>query len=260
MHTLDEVWLSSLTKAINGGAPVSPRGQPTLELASHQIMVDMRYPVLTVPQRKLSYKFMAAEALWIMDGDDALANIRPWNERMAEFSDDGVVLAGAYGPPAAAQFQYVLRTLLQDPDTRQATLTLWKPNPPVSKDIPCTIALDYKLRNGELHCHAFMRSSDLWLGLPYDVFTFSMMAIYLCSELNEHWSAGQVAPGNLYLTAASSHLYDRDWEKAVICLLPGLPAKPLPAPPSFWVRQSKDLEHALTRLREGSAAHRWWQT
>jgi thymidylate synthase len=189
----------------------------TLELVHRTVEVDMRAPVVAVIPRGANYKFMAAEAYWIINGDNSLAGIVPYNSVMAKFSDDGKTLAGAYGVPLSQQIGYVINKLEEDHDTRQAVMTFWRPNPLPSKDIPCTVALDFKIRDGKLNLHVFMRSSDQWLGLPYDIFSFSMIAYAVMSCLNsEHrpWSAPTVKPGTLYLTAASSHIYEAHWSPA----------------------------------------------
>ena len=211
---LDYMWLELLRSTFSRGGPVNPRGMKTLELRHHTVSIDMRRPVLMVPERKLSYQFMAAEAYWILSGSNKVSSIAPWNKNISQFSDDGVVFAGAYGPRIAAQLEYVTQALLKDPDTRQATMTIWTPSPGPSKDIPCTVAVDFKVRGGELNCHVFMRSSDQWMGLPYDLFNFSMLSHLVCGLVNTHEPQRELAPGRLYLTAASSHLYETQWEAA----------------------------------------------
>lgn len=212
-HYFPFVWLNLLETLVKQGHHVTVRDQATLELSHHTLVVDMRYPVLTVPERRLNYRFMAAEAAWILSGDDRVATITPYNERIADYSDDGLTFFGAYGPRIEEQLDYVVRKLIADPSSRQAGLTTWRPNPPVTKDVPCTVALFFSIRDGWLHCHAFMRSSDAWLGVPYDVFNFSMLTYLICGLLNAHYGQPKLVPGRLYLTAASSHLYHRDVAK-----------------------------------------------
>jgi thymidylate synthase len=156
---------------------------------------------------------MTAEALWIVAGRRDLAFLTQYNKKMAEYSDDGFTLYGAYGPRYVAQRDYVVNKLLEDRDTRQATLTLWRPNPHASKDIPCTVAVDFKIRRDVLNCHIFMRSSDIYLGLPYDMFSFSMIALDILHRFNAGSPTAPASPGLLYITAASSHIYERDVEK-----------------------------------------------
>lgn len=211
-NPIDIVWHNQLSKVLTYGKDIAPRGQNTKELVNQVFEVNMKYPVLICPERRLSYKFMAAEALWILSGDDKVETIAPYNKNIKQFSDDGIVFQGAYGPRIISQLDYVIESLRKDRESRQAVLTIWNPNPKPSKDIPCTVSITFQIRDNKLDCFVFMRSSDLFLGIPYDVFNFSMLSHLVCSELDN------VTPRTLYLTAASSHLYETDFEKAINCL------------------------------------------
>lgn len=216
-----EMWINSVLRALASDNVVAPRGRPTRELPQFTVRVAMTRPLVSVPERKLSTKFACAEALWMLDGDDRVEPLAKFAPAMRDFSDDGVTLAGAYGPEIKRQLDYVVNTLGRDRDTRQAVLTMWKPNPPPSKDIPCTIALDFKIREGKLNCHAFMRSSDIWLGLPYDVFSFSMVAAHVACRANviiRLKGGDPIGLGSLFLTAASSHLYEDNVPAAEACV------------------------------------------
>ena len=202
---INVAWRRLLTDIIASGRKISPRGDPTLELDHQTIAVDATRAVITEPERYLSYKFMAAEALWIINGRDDLSYLLPYAPSYARFSDDGKTLAGAYGPRIWSQLSRTVELLCRDPDTRQAAISIWTPNPEPSKDTPCTIAIDFKIRGGELNAHVFMRSSDVWLGLPYDLASFSLLTVFVTWMLNRKGS--KVIPGTLYLTASSSHLY-----------------------------------------------------
>ena len=265
---LDYMWLELLRTTFARGQPVNPRGLKTLELHHHTVSIDMRRPVLMVPERKLSYQFMAAEAYWIISGSDRVSHIAPWNKNISQFSDDGQVFAGAYGPRIKAQLDYVVRALLSDQDTRQAVMTIWTPNPAPSKDIPCTVALDFKIRDGQLNCHAFMRSSDQWMGLPYDLFNFSLLSHFICGVVNTQQPQLELAPGRLYLTAASSHLYDAQWEaaRAILNLAPGRDQYKIVQPPRtpkefFQPSGHLSVLTTLEMLRDTKAGDplRWWE-
>jgi thymidylate synthase len=206
-ESADWVFRRVLRITLDNGAVVRPRGLETREMFHQTTVVDLRRPLITHPARRLNYAFAAAEALWILDGSNDLARLTRVNAEMARYSDDGLTLSGAYGPRIAEQLGYVLRTLAADPASRQAVVTIWRENPAPSKDIPCTVALAFYLRDGTLHVHAFMRSNDLWRGWPYDTFSFSMLSVVLAHRLGAR-------PGNLYLTAGSSHLYATDFDAA----------------------------------------------
>jgi thymidylate synthase len=175
---------------------------------------------------------------------------------MREFSDDGLTLTGAYGPKIVAQLGYVVDTIYADADTRQATLTLWTPSPVSSKDIPCTVAMDFKLRGGKLNMCVFMRSSDIWLGMPYDMFSFACVAYTVIARLRKHTDFNDIEPGFLWITAASSHLY----EDRLGDIIEMGDVDPLPIPDDFWM--SEELLHErLTAMRASHKGDpcRWWE-
>lgn len=261
--TLDTTWKNALYHTLTRGDLVAPRGKPTKELMHRTLIVDMQCPVLLSPRRQLSYRFMAAEAYWILTGDDRVSTITPYNQRIAEFSDDGQTFFGAYGPKVLAQLPYVVQKLHDDPDSRQAGLTLWRECPPATKDVPCTVTMFFSQRHGLVHNHVFMRSSDLWLGVPYDVFNFSMVAHLVCCRLNEQRKdLVPLAPGNLYLTSASSHLYEPNWIEAHAAALSGDgDSRESAATPAFMHCNEAALMTRLENLRDTKPGDelRWWE-
>jgi thymidylate synthase len=209
----DLQWRTLLRSLCTNGFDQSPRGLETVELLACQSVVSMTHPVVSAPTRKLSYQFMAAEALWIMNGDCRVATIAPFAPSIAKFSDDGVRFFGAYGPKVVQQLPYVVNKLMQDPSSRQAVLTIWRENPPITRDYPCTVAVQWMIRNGVLHCVDTMRSSDIWLGWPYDIFNFSMLSLLIGLRLRE--CGIQVELGSICLNAGSQHLYQKNMKGAL---------------------------------------------
>ncbi len=193
----------------------SPWGQQTAEIGGCLTQVDMSSPIITIGARQLDYNFMAAEALWILSGERRLLH-DALSRNLVKYSDDGSTMRGAYGPPFMQQLEYVADKIIEDRDTRQAVMTLWERNPRPSRDIPCTIALQWLFRKDQLDCNVFMRSSDVWLGWPYDVFNFSMMSLLVSLRLP--W---RPELGALRIFAGSQHLYNRNRQDVAIMLQPG---------------------------------------
>lgn len=175
----------------------------------------MQYPVITVRERELGYRFMAAEAAWILSGDDKVATIEPFSKRIASFSDDGERFFGAYGPKVLGQLAYAAATLKEDVFSRRSVISIWRENPPTTKDYPCTLSLQFLVRPPFVHTVATMRSSDAWLGWPYDVFNFTMITVALLQVLREIGGPGYQL-GSLTLTAGSQHLYEENFEAAKV--------------------------------------------
>lgn len=190
------------------GADSKPRGKWTKELLGVQLILnDARMNLAVSEIRDLNYRYAIAEWLWIICGCVDVGTLARYNKRMLDFSDDGKTLAGAYGPRFMPQYEYLVRTLNQDPYSRQAVATIWTPNPAPSKDIPCTIAAQFLNRDGALHSIWTMRSSDAWLGIPYDVFTFTMIQNMIANELD-------LEIGSFRLNIGSSHIYEEHYDKA----------------------------------------------
>lgn len=207
-HSATTVWMDQVSMLSGQREEVSPRGIKTKEVVGCSIEMNMRYPVVCCPLRKLGYNFMAAEALWILSGSRNLSFHPQISKKLAPYSDDGETTRGAYGPPFAEQLPYVRRTLSKDRDSRQAAVVIFPKMPEPSKDVPCTVAMQFLVRHDVLHTNVFMRSSDVWLGLPYDMFSFTMMSMYVALDL------GIPDLGRLTVLLGSSHLYERDWAKA----------------------------------------------
>lgn len=217
---------------------MTPRNQGSFELLNYHTAVPLAAPVLRVAGRRLGYRYLPAEAAHILGGDNRVEPLARYSKLVRYFSDDGVTFFGAYGPKVVDQLGYVVETLARDPTSRQAVLTIWREKPPVTRDVPCTLALQFLVRGARLHVLATMRSSDLWLGWPYDVHTFATIGLYVLQRLREGGALvnganramavneepksveGQafryptLEPGTLYLTVGSQHLYDRHREAA----------------------------------------------
>lgn len=253
IFSANDVWQKVLADIFCNGWDVHPRegghgAGKTLELLNYSSRIDMQYPVITIPERKLSHAFMQAEAYWILSGDNRVETIAPHAPSIAKFSDDGETFFGAYGPRIDEQIMYVINTLVRDPQSRQAVMTIWRQNPPKSKDIPCTVAVQWFIRNGRLHCVDTMRSSDVWLGWPYDVFNFSALSFMLLLYLRSRHDM-DLRLGSLWLNAGSQHLYDRNIDKARVCMRAPQPrATSMP----FHHERFQHPEDFLEALKTGS--------
>jgi thymidylate synthase len=205
-YDANELFLDALEIIRDEGEEVAPRGQTCFEIRGAQlVLTDPTRNIVTVPARKLNYHFMVAEWLWILFGLDDVRSISPYNKRIADFSDDGVTFFGAYGPRFLRDLRHVIKLLREDPDTRQAVINIWRPEAlwQETKDKPCTLTWQFFIRRGKLEMIASMRSNDIWLGFPYDLFNFTQIQRYLASCLG-------VEPGVYVHNVGSLHLYERN--------------------------------------------------
>ena len=94
-----------------------------------------------------------------------------------------------------------------DPYSRRAVLNINVPNYNVidTKDEPCTICLNYQIRNNKLHCTCVMRSNDVNFGLRNDLGFFISLQKYIAERLG-------IEVGQYNHFAMSIHFYDRDFK------------------------------------------------
>lgn len=203
------LWRELVKELHNYGVLVNPRGFPCYEITNMQLeLTDARSNIFVNDVRKLNYRFMVAEWLWIWFGHDDVSTITRYNKVISKFSDDGEKFFGAYGPRLRLDWDAAVSALKKDPDTRQAIISLWRnPRSVCTKDVPCTLAVQFLRRDMKLHTTVTMRSSDVWLGLPYDMFTFSMLGNIMAAVLGVH-------QGSITFNLGSSHLYDSNSEAA----------------------------------------------
>jgi thymidylate synthase len=235
-NNVAELWLHLFDELYHAPSLSSPRGKPTRELLGVQLYLDdLRNNILVCDSRNLNYRFMVAEWLWIALGREDVAGIARYNKFIAQYSDDGVKFAGAYGPRLVTQWQWLIKKFEGDGDSRQAVASIWTPNPAGSRDIPCTLSLQFLWRDDRLNCIATMRSSDVWLGLPYDLFNFSMLTNALAGELG-------VKTGWLKMNLGSSHLYDENYPTQKIWTASYLRSPQLEIMPGPWLNYCLDGE------------------
>ena len=199
---LHDDWREHARVLLTEGQVISTREQQTRELIDQRLKIDARWSLLDVPARKLNYRFAVAEWIWMMFGRSDLASLAQYNSIMKQFSDDGLWLTGAYGPHIRAQRDETVAKLMRDPYTRQAVIEIPRPRKH-TKDEPCTLSMQFLYRANELSMIVTMRSSDVWLGVPYDLYTFSQILNCFAGHLG--WPRGFIS-----LQMGSSHLYERD--------------------------------------------------
>jgi thymidylate synthase len=175
-----------------------------------------------VPHREFSIAYMIAEMVWYLSGNNSTEWISNYSAFWRNISDDGTTANSAYGarifkthpyqeleqmPHPWTQWQYVKDELKKDPDSRRAVIHIRMPQDSVlaQKDVPCTLTLQFFIRDGELHQVASMRSSDIILGIAYDIPAFTLFQELLALELG-------VGLGTYTHISNSLHIYERHFE------------------------------------------------
>lgn len=208
-NNIDTIYMAlckDLTKA--------PKVGDTRELLNVKlVLTDITRNIVSV--RGISPSYLCGELLWYFNGMKSTEFISRFSKFWEKISDDGKTANSAYGYLMRYRFGFdqietVIKLLKGDPNSRRAVINLNTPNEKVieTKDEPCTIALQFMIRKGNLDCTAIMRSNDIWIGTPYDIAFFTELQKYIAQRLG-------VGYGYYTHFATSLHLYNRDYDKVL---------------------------------------------
>lgn len=216
--TVNEVWEKAficLKEHAEDGFTDSSRDGSVVgeELDAVFCVEDPTRNIVTSAIRKMPMRYAVGELAWYLAGSNRVADISRFAKKWAEISDDGVTNNSAYGYRIQHMFgfdqwEYVKGLLQKDPNSRQAVIHIKDANNKPTKDTPCTVYLQFFLRNNKLNLSVHMRSNDIWMGVPYDMFSFCFLQMKMAMELG-------VEIGTYTHYAGSLHMYQRDYKTAM---------------------------------------------
>lgn len=163
------------------------------------------------------------ELMWYLKGSNELKFIKHYIDVYGKFSDDGRTLYGAYGTRLLGtdghginQFENIIKILSTKLNTRQAVIQILEPQDLLvsTEDLPCTISLQFLVREEKLHMFTSMRSNDMFKGFAHDVFSFTMLQEIIARIL-------KLELGSYNHFVSSFHLYEEDIMKAKAYLKEG---------------------------------------
>lgn len=199
-----------ISHLLNKGHHIKPRGFGCYELDNVQINIARPWMIpLSVPGRRLNQFIGAVEAAQLVGQTSIPELVTDRVKAFHKFTDRGV-FHGAYGARISGRLDDLAKLLRKDRDTRQAVLTIYDSDVDLNankRDVPCTIAIQFLLRRGQLNMRVMMRSNDIWLGFPYDIVQFAALQAAVASDMH-------VPMGSYTHTVGSLHLYESDIEAA----------------------------------------------
>lgn len=196
------------------GEEVSSRIGKTKHLTNVTIEIDNpNHNVCLNPERNLSLKYLIAELKWYMSGSNKVDDISKYAKMWKDLSDDGETVNSAYGYRIFHQFgfdqlEYCVNKLKKNPHDRQAVIHIKEASDKPTKDTPCTCLIQFTVYKSRLNAHVYMRSNDIWLGLPYDVAFFTTLQQFVSDKIG-------IPVGKYYHTVGDLHLYEKHWNKGV---------------------------------------------
>jgi len=194
-------------------------GTGTLSIFGAQARFDLRgnFPLLTT--KKLHLKSIIYELLWFLRGD---TNIRYLNEHgitiWDEWADEHGDLGRVYGAQwrdwrggnglRVDQIENVIIQIKSNPQSRRLIVSAWNPAEIDRMALPpCHVLFQFYVQNDELSCQLYQRSADLFLGVPFNIASYSLLTMMVAQVVD-------LRPGDFVHTFGDLHLYQNHLEQA----------------------------------------------
>jgi thymidylate synthase len=231
-NTLDDLLRSVLEEINENGDSIHPTKGRAKELTG--VLIELTNPRARLSRTETRGKPYSClgELCWYLAGTNLLDFIYYYIPRYKD-SADGVHIYGAYGPrlfnwDGLSQLNHIIKILGKKPDSRQAVIQLFDRHDIVERhaDVPCTCTIQFMLRQRKLHMFTNMRSNDAFLGLPHDLFCFTMLQEIVARSLSVEVGTYKHAVGSLHLydsnTDAAKLFLDEGWQ-STSAVMPPMP-------------------------------------
>ncbi len=172
--------------------------------------------------RRVFPKTAATEIAWFLSGSQDVTflrahNVKIWNPFVEE---DTNIVDAAYGYRwrqhfGRDQIGLAVEALKANPSDRRVKISAWDPARDglgvPSKNVPCPCDFTFNIVSGKLHSTVLLRSSDIFVGLPYDVMGHALLTTLVANSIG-------CEVGTLQMCLAHAHLYECHFEMALECL------------------------------------------
>jgi thymidylate synthase len=214
----------------------------TKSVFGYQMRFDLKegFPLLTT--KKVYLKAIIHELLWFISGDTNIKylvdhDVKIWNEwpyeafkkhqdyqgeTMDEFvakikSDASFAsIHGNLGPVYGAQWRNfagvdqlkeVIQQIKNQPNSRRIILSAWNPKELSEMALPpCHTFMQFYVANGELSLQLYQRSGDIFLGIPFNIASYSLFLMMVAQVTN-------LKPGTFVHTIGDAHIYSNHFEQ-----------------------------------------------
>ena len=213
-------YLDLMAQVLEHGVPQQDRtGTGTLSLFGAQMRFDLGdgFPLLTT--KKLHLRSIIVELLWFLRGE---TNVRWLQERKVSIWDEWADEQGELGPVYGKQWRdweaadgrhidqirELIALIKRDPASRRQIVTAWNPGELARMALaPCHCLFQTQVAAGRLNLQLYQRSADLFLGVPFNIASYALLAHLLARQCG-------LEPGVFVWTGGDVHLYSNHLNQA----------------------------------------------
>ncbi|GAB4108699.1 MAG: thymidylate synthase [Phycisphaeraceae bacterium] len=217
-------YLDLLQHVLDHGQKKADRtGTGTLSVFGYQMRFELDpergggFPVLTT--KKLHLRSIIHELLWFLKGE---TNIRYLKEHNVSIWDEWADEDGELGPIYGYQWRHwptpdggqvdqirqVIEQIKTNPDSRRLIVSAWNVGQIEQMALPpCHSLFQFYVADGRLSCQLYQRSADIFLGLPFNIASYSLLTMMVAQVTG-------LRPGEFVHTLGDAHLYSNHLDQA----------------------------------------------
>ena len=231
-------YLEVLKNCYHNGKDVNSRAGKVRKVFGYQIRFDLNkgFPALTT--KKLAWKAVVSELLWFLEGSNderrlaeilyekdredlkdkktiwtQNANSEYWKEKANFLGDVGRIYGVQWRDfKGFDQIKSLIKGIKKDPDSRRHILSAWNP---AELDLmslpPCHAFSQFFISNRKLSCQLYQRSCDMFLGVPFNIASYSLLLHLIAYECD-------LKVDEFILTLGDYHIYHEHFDQVEIQL------------------------------------------
>ncbi len=233
-----------LRKVLDHGSYREDRtGTGAYSVFGEQSRYDLSRGFPLVTTKKLHLRSIIHELLWFLKGDTNIGYLKQhkvsiWDEWADDNGELGPVYGaqwrrwqGAPGAEPVDQIARLLDGLKNNPYSRRHIVSAW--NVPFIEQMalpPCHCLFQFFVADGRLSCQLYQRSADLFLGVPFNIASYSLLVLMVAQVCGYQ-------PGDFVHSFGDLHLYKNHLDQARL----QLSREPRPLPVMRLNPEVKDL-------------------
>jgi len=220
MEHPEQQYLDLLAEILDKGRSKPSRGITGLKsIFGYQLRFDMRKGLPLLTTKKMPFNILLHELLWFVSGDSNIKylqdhRIHYWDE----FADKELNLGPVYGvqwrhwpdPKGGEidQLQWAIDQIKTNPDSKAILVSAWNPADLEAMRLPpCHTMFQFDVTKGKLRMQLYQRSSDVFLGLPFNIAQYAML-LHMIAHITG------LEARELIVSIGNAHLYKNHLEQA----------------------------------------------
>lgn len=207
----------------NGVDKQDRTGVGTRSVFGYQMRFNLAEGFPLVTTKKLHIRSIVHELLWFLSGSGNIKYLHDngvsiWDEWADENGDLGPVYGVQWRSWPAAdgrkidQITNLIEGLKKNPDSRRHLVVAWNPAEVDKMALPpCHCLFQFYVANGKLSCQLYQRSCDIFLGVPFNIASYSLLTHMIAQQC-------ELQVGDFVWTGGDCHIYKNHFEQVELQL------------------------------------------